>query len=156
TRVGNMPELVQHGVNGFFVEPKVGDIQAKLTRLRDDNALRLRMSQNIRQTIKAWDWNYQADNFRQLYHFVLNNQTSADPQQAITRLVRQLADFQSDFDNLRHQADSWEKRALEREAHLALIYQSTSWRLTRPLRFVGDLLRGRNPGWLAKILKRIR
>lgn len=418
TRVGNMPELIQHGVNGFFVEPEVEDIQAKLICLRDDNALRLRMSENIRQTIKAWDWNYQADNFRQVYRFVLNNQTSketkaprqapqvvcvlgmhrsgtsltarainllgvdlgvanqlaqsdqtngagfwehpeitqlndqllahlggswhqpptfppgwegdpgltdlrrqaqslleqfagaelwgwkdprtcltlpfwqtlitqpisyilclrnpidvaaaleqrdgftfeksiqlwarytqwaldstasrprhfvfyedffsdeqtlqslarflgkahlaeevqtreaiqrflnadlhhayppasattADPrltfsvkalyaamhfalsrpgqhpaeaQQTITRLVRQLADFQSDFDNLRRQADDWEKRALEREAHLALIYQSTSWRLTRPLRWVGDVLRGRNPGWLAEILKRI-
>ncbi len=32
TRVGNMPELVRHGVNGLFVERNVADVAAKLTR----------------------------------------------------------------------------------------------------------------------------
>jgi hypothetical protein len=89
-------------------------------------------------------------------------QPQAETQQVITLLARQLADFQSDFDKLQSQAnnwekqaDHWEKRAVEREAHLELIYQSTSWRLTRPLRLIGDTLRGRNTGWLAEIVKRI-
>src|SRR5687768_15509539 len=36
TRVGNMPELVQHGVNGLFVERNVSDIAAKITQLRSE------------------------------------------------------------------------------------------------------------------------
>jgi hypothetical protein len=44
TRVGNMPELIGDGENGFFVERDVADIADKLRRLRDDPALRDRLA----------------------------------------------------------------------------------------------------------------
>jgi len=41
------------------------------------------------------------------------------------------------------QAASLETQVLHRDRQLALIYDSTSWFLTKPLRFVGRLLRGK-------------
>jgi glycosyltransferase involved in cell wall biosynthesis len=67
TRVGNMPELIEHGRNGFFVERDVRDIEAKLTVLRDDAGLRRAMSDAIRRSVEPWDWDHQAGNFRELY-----------------------------------------------------------------------------------------
>ena len=43
TRVGNMPELIRDGENGFFVERDAADIAAKLCQLRDDPGLRERL-----------------------------------------------------------------------------------------------------------------
>jgi ABC-type transporter Mla MlaB component len=40
------------------------------------------------------------------------------------------------------QAISLETQVLHRDRQLALIFNSTSWLLTRPIRFVGRLLRG--------------
>jgi glycosyltransferase involved in cell wall biosynthesis len=75
TRVGNMPELIEHCVNGFFVEPDVSDIADKITQLRNDPLLRIRLSQNMLATIETWDWKYQAGNYRNMFEAVLNPQT---------------------------------------------------------------------------------
>lgn len=73
TRVGNMPELIQHGVNGFFVERNVSDIARKLTRLRDDPLLRAELSQNMLASIQAWDWEHQAGTYRNMFETMLNS-----------------------------------------------------------------------------------
>jgi glycosyltransferase involved in cell wall biosynthesis len=64
TRVGNMPELIQHGVNGLFIERDVSDIVQKLTLLRDNPTLRQQMGQNIRKSIEDWDWKNNTENYR--------------------------------------------------------------------------------------------
>jgi len=64
TRVGNMPELIQHSINGLFIERDVSDIANKLTRLRDDSLLRAELSQSMLTSIRAWDWKHQARNYR--------------------------------------------------------------------------------------------
>ncbi len=48
TPVGNMPEFVRDGVNGFFVARDVDAIAATLRRLRDDPELRERMGHAAR------------------------------------------------------------------------------------------------------------
>ena len=61
TRVGNMPELIRDGENGFFVEREVAAIAGKLARLRDDPGLRDRLGRAARAAVVAsWDWRRQA------------------------------------------------------------------------------------------------
>ena len=76
TPVGNMPELVRDGVNGFFVERRVESIASKLCLLRDDLGLRESLAQNIRQDIRAWDWSIRAQAYKQMFAESLKRRTS--------------------------------------------------------------------------------
>jgi glycosyltransferase involved in cell wall biosynthesis len=67
TRVGNMPELVVDGENGFFIERDAHDLAAKLRQLRDDRVLCLRMSEAIRRAALAWDWTVRVEPYRQMF-----------------------------------------------------------------------------------------
>jgi glycosyltransferase involved in cell wall biosynthesis len=60
TPVGNMPELIRDGENGFLVARDVHAIAAKLAFLRDDRELCSVTSQQIRRDILSWDWSQQA------------------------------------------------------------------------------------------------
>jgi glycosyltransferase involved in cell wall biosynthesis len=73
TRVGNMPELIQHGVNGLFVERDVVDIAATLSLLRGKPELRVKLSQSMLTPIHAWNWNNQAENYRRMFKTVLES-----------------------------------------------------------------------------------
>jgi FkbM family methyltransferase len=72
TRVGNMPELVQDGANGFFAERDVRDIAEKLARLRDMPALRGHLGQAIRASVMEWDWDRQAQHYRAMFDAMLH------------------------------------------------------------------------------------
>lgn len=78
TRVGNMPELVRDGVNGFFVERDVDDIARKLRTLRDDSELRRAISKQILQDIQAWDWSLRSRAYRQMFEEMLPKARSAN------------------------------------------------------------------------------
>jgi glycosyltransferase involved in cell wall biosynthesis len=67
TCVGNMPELVRHGINGFFIERDVHDIARHLRTLRDDNNLRIAMSRTIQHDIQAWDWSLRSRAYGQMF-----------------------------------------------------------------------------------------
>ena len=71
TRVGNMPELIRDGENGFFVERDAADIAGKLRRLRDDPALRRRLGQAALASVESWDWRRQAARYDWLFQAVL-------------------------------------------------------------------------------------
>jgi glycosyltransferase involved in cell wall biosynthesis len=74
TRVGNMPELIRHGENGFFVERDVADIAEKLRRLRDDPGLRDRLGRAARATVvESWDWRRQAAHYDEMLRAVISN-----------------------------------------------------------------------------------
>lgn len=72
TRVGNMPELVVDGVNSLFIAREVKDIALKLERLRDALELRMSMSAEMLKSIREWDWRFRAENYREMFDFVLN------------------------------------------------------------------------------------
>ena len=78
TRVGNMPELVRDGVNGFFVERDVDDIARKLRTLRDDSNLRSAMSKQMQQDIQAWDWSLRSRAYRQMFEEMVPKARSAN------------------------------------------------------------------------------
>lgn len=71
TRVGNMPEFIRDGENGFFVERDAADIAAKLRRLRDDPGLRERLGRAARATAEQWDWRHQAAGYDTMFREVL-------------------------------------------------------------------------------------
>ena len=78
TRVGNMPELVHHGVNGFFIERNVDDIAGRIRTLRDDSNLRSAMSSQIQHDIQAWDWSLRSRAYRQMFEEMISKVESAD------------------------------------------------------------------------------
>ena len=57
TRVGNMPELIKDGVNGFFVDCNAKSIIRKLNNLNVSSEKYKEMSYRITQKIKKdWTW----------------------------------------------------------------------------------------------------
>ena len=76
TRVGNMPELIRDGKNGFFVERDAAGIAEKLRRLRDDPELRDRLGRAARATVvESWDWRWQAARYEPMFKAVLTPRT---------------------------------------------------------------------------------
>lgn len=73
TRVGNMPELIRHGINGLFVERDISDIASKITQLRDDPLLRVELSGRMLASIRDWDWKHQAENYRKMFETMLDS-----------------------------------------------------------------------------------
>jgi glycosyltransferase involved in cell wall biosynthesis/GT2 family glycosyltransferase len=79
TRVGNMPELVRDGINGFFIERNRDDLTEKLRTLRDSPALRLALSEQLHEDIQLWDWSIRAQAYRQMFEEMLARKFSAAP-----------------------------------------------------------------------------
>jgi glycosyltransferase involved in cell wall biosynthesis len=71
TRVGNMPQLIRDGVNGFLVERTVDDFANRLALLKDNPPLREKMRRAARAHITGWDWKLQAENYRKMFEEVL-------------------------------------------------------------------------------------
>ncbi len=76
TRVGNMPELIEHGVNGFFVDPQAGTIVAELKNIQRLTPQEHRaMSTKIRDRIvKDWTWEKNVVNYRKAFANLLGKQ----------------------------------------------------------------------------------
>ena len=60
TRVGNMPELIEHGQTGFFIEPTEESLMDRLKVLPDIeepwyNAISMKLRTEI---VMNWDWSY--------------------------------------------------------------------------------------------------
>jgi glycosyltransferase involved in cell wall biosynthesis len=61
TRVGGSEELIEEGVNGFFVDRTVEAIREKLLLLRDDRELARRMGEASRRIVEErWSWTLRA------------------------------------------------------------------------------------------------
>ena len=72
TPVGNMPELIRDGENGFFIERDVASLTEKLARLGADPELRARLGNAARATVvESWDWRRQAGRYGAMFGDVL-------------------------------------------------------------------------------------
>ena len=78
TRVGNMPELVRHGANGFFIERNLEDLTEKLRSLRDSPDLVLSLGQKLLEDIRPWDWSIRAQTYRQMFEEMLNGKAGGE------------------------------------------------------------------------------
>jgi glycosyltransferase involved in cell wall biosynthesis len=87
TRVGNMPELIRDGDNGFFVERSAEDIAEKLLWLRDDPRLRQRLGRAARASVERWDWRFQARPYDAMLREVLSLGPGTAPPPASTFLA---------------------------------------------------------------------
>jgi glycosyltransferase involved in cell wall biosynthesis len=67
TPVGNMPEFLRDGSNGFLVERDPKAIARRLAELRDSRWLRIRMSAAARRTARQWDWRHMARHYDALF-----------------------------------------------------------------------------------------
>ena len=85
TPVGNMPEFVRDGVNGFFVTRDVEAIAAVLCRLRDDPELRGRMGHAARAAAEAWDWRHQAPRYAEMFGAVLDGRLPGPGSRTLVR-----------------------------------------------------------------------
>ena len=79
TPVGNMPELIRDGENGFFITRDVDEIAARLRLLRDDPELRERMGRSARAAVEAWDWRHQAPRYAEMFEAVLEGRLTVPP-----------------------------------------------------------------------------
>lgn len=71
-RIGNMPEFIIDGENGFLVDRKVNDYVEKMKLLSNDRELCYEMGQKARKTIEeGWTWNIMAQNYRNMFWDVL-------------------------------------------------------------------------------------
>ena len=73
TRVGNMPDLIRHEENGFFVEPDVDSIVSTFQRLRElDPGDYASLGRNIRRRIEEdWTWEKNVSNYRTAFRKLL-------------------------------------------------------------------------------------
>ena len=69
TRVGNMPDLVRHAENGFFIEPDIEsamDIIEQIKKITYDEYKFL--SDNIRnEIVNEWDWSKRIEKHEEVY-----------------------------------------------------------------------------------------
>jgi len=68
-RIGNMPELIKDGVNGFIVSKRaIGDYVEKIKWLQANRDKMIKMGEEARKTIeKYWTWEIQAENYRKMF-----------------------------------------------------------------------------------------
>ncbi len=68
TVVGNMPEMIEDGENGFLLPRTALAFQKALTVLRDNERLRARMGKKARARIEQdWDWAARAEGFARMF-----------------------------------------------------------------------------------------
>ena len=72
-KIGNVPEFVENGVNGFLVDRKIKDYVDKLNWLKDHRQECKEMGLDARKTVEeGWTWKIQAENYRKMFREVLN------------------------------------------------------------------------------------
>lgn len=71
TWVGNMPELIVDGKNGYLYDGSVQELANRLAWLRDSPPLTAQLAGCMRETIEAWDWRIQAQNYAAMFESLL-------------------------------------------------------------------------------------
>ncbi|MEO8879370.1 MAG: glycosyltransferase family 4 protein, partial [Gemmatimonadaceae bacterium] len=69
-RTNGLEDFVEDGVNGFFVEPNVESVRAKLAQVVADPTLRCSMSRAAVETAKRFDWDTIASETREVLESV--------------------------------------------------------------------------------------
>ena len=67
-RIGNMPEFIKDGYNGFLVGRTVAEYVDKIKWLQDNRSKMINMGLRARETVeKYWTWEIQAENYRKMF-----------------------------------------------------------------------------------------
>jgi glycosyltransferase involved in cell wall biosynthesis len=66
--IGNMPELIKDGYNGFIVPRKIGAYVEKIKYFKENRDELIRMGENARKSILAeWTWKHQSERYRSMF-----------------------------------------------------------------------------------------
>jgi len=67
-KIGNMPELIVDGWNGFIVPKKIGAYVKKIKYFKENRCELIRMGENARKSIlEGWTWKHQSENYRNMF-----------------------------------------------------------------------------------------
>jgi len=73
-RIGNMPEFIENGVNGFLVEKNVDSYVKKIKWFRNNREKMKEMGKNARKTIEEeWTWKIQSEKYRAMFWDMVND-----------------------------------------------------------------------------------
>jgi len=71
-RIGNMPEFIKDGYNGFLVEKDIDAYVEKINWFRDNRDKMEEMGRNARKTVlEGWTWEIQAEKYREMFKEIL-------------------------------------------------------------------------------------
>lgn len=72
TYVGNMPEIIKDGYNGFFIDCSFSSAISCLKKVKDiDSECYSILRNNARKSILEWDWNIKYKNWKKFFKSVL-------------------------------------------------------------------------------------
>ena len=73
-RIGNMPEFIKDGWNGFLVERKISAYVEKLKYFQNNRDELIRMGINARKTVeREWTWKIQSENYRSMFRKIFGH-----------------------------------------------------------------------------------
>jgi len=73
-RIGNMPEFIEDGVNGFLVEKDVDSYVDKIEWFKSHKEEMGKMGKNARKTIEnEWTWKIQSERYRKMFWDMVND-----------------------------------------------------------------------------------
>jgi len=71
-KIGNIPEFINKGINGYMVERDISQYVKKLEELKNDREKCREMGMEARKTIEeGWTWKIQAENYRKMFRELL-------------------------------------------------------------------------------------
>ncbi len=70
TRVGNMPELIQDGVNGYLCGTSIDSLYHTIKKAMLNY---IELSNNMQTTIKSWDWKVRSVEYYNLFRDLIKN-----------------------------------------------------------------------------------
>ena len=72
--IGNMPEIIKNGYNGFIVKKDVNEYVEKINWMRNNREKMIEMGKNARKSLieDGWDWKDKAENYRKMFEKILN------------------------------------------------------------------------------------
>jgi glycosyltransferase involved in cell wall biosynthesis len=92
TRVGNMPELIRNGVNGYLVERTIDDLLSGIEAALADQP---RLSEQMQNDIKSWSWERSAAAFyNSLSHFLCTDTSATNGNRFQSQTVSELVNAQ--------------------------------------------------------------
>ncbi len=73
-RIGNMPEFVKDGYNGFLVNRNVNEYVQKIKWFKENPDKMIEMGVNARETVlKYWTWERMSENYRNMFREIIKN-----------------------------------------------------------------------------------
>lgn len=83
TVVGNMPELIRHGLNGILVNGTLDSVEAGVLRAIDQYS---QWGMAMQRSIEAWDWRLRAARYFDLFRWLIAEKAGMAPQQTAAML----------------------------------------------------------------------